>query len=343
MKKRITVFLLLALLLTGRVFAAAGGADDPLISLSYLRGTFLPALRTSFAAISAQAAAAGRAEAAAPRTKTVTLGPGGVVELTSGQSLVLTAGDARITVTSGQTVNATKGWVTSGGDVRIGSRYIVCEDSTARVDVGSGATMTVSAAASVTSPCRFTDVVRGSWYYDDVLSAVARGLVDGMTPTTYEPAGTLTFAQCVKLAACMHQLSRDGAVTLAPGSPWFRPYADYALVSGILDADCEDYHAVIDRRSVVRIFYRALPAERYDAINDIADGAIPDVPSDAADAAAIYSFYRAGILSGYTNTDGYAEHAFGPDSSITRAEIAAIMNRMFDASARVVFAIDAEP
>ena len=152
-----------------------------------------------------------------------------------------------------------------------------------------------------------------------------------------------TLAQAVKLAACMHQLSRDGAVTLAPGSPWFRPYADYALVSGILDADCEDYNAVIDRRSVVRIFYRALPAERYEAINDIADGAIPDVPADGADAAAIYSFYRAGILSGYTNTEGYAEHAFGPDSSITRAEIAAIMNRMFDASARVVFAIDAEP
>ena len=89
----------------------------------------------------------------------------------------------------------------------------------------------------------------------------------------------------------------------------------------------------------MRLFYRALPPERYAPINDVPDGAVYDLSPDAEVAAEVYAFYRAGILTGYTADGVHAAHDFGPGDAITRAEVATIMNRMFDPSARVRFEI----
>ena len=155
------------------------------------------------------------------------------------------------------------------------------------------------------------------------------------------PTGTLTGAQAVKLAACIHQLYHEGKVTLAnaPGADWFRTYADYALQNGILTQDFYDYNAVISRQQFVKVFYNALPASEYAAINTIPDDAIPDTTVTDEAGAQIYAFYRAGILTGFTNTQGYAEHAFGADTLIARSEVATIVVRMLDAAARKTFTI----
>ena len=51
----------------------------------------------------------------------------------------------------------------------------------------------------------FTDVSTSTWYYNDVKSAYDTGLINGMTATTFEPESNMTYAQAVKLAACMNQ------------------------------------------------------------------------------------------------------------------------------------------
>ena len=60
-------------------------------------------------------------------------------------------------------------------------------------------------------------------------------------------------------------------------------------------------------------------------------GAIPDVPFISGNyvSTRIYAFYRAGILTG-SNEQGI----FEPDSNIKRSEVAAILTRMFDSTAR---------
>jgi len=343
MKRKIALIVLCAMLLTGGAYAAAGDADDPLVSLSYLTDTFLPAMRASFQSLAAKSVKRyqQQAQKSDPATKSLALKAGESLELEEGQYFVLSSGEAMMSVTAGKAVNATKGWETTGGAVRTGNRYILCENAVGYVDAATDCTVTVSYGAKVGVGCPFKDVLRGTWYFDDVVNAHSRGLVSGMTLTAYEPAGTLTIAQCVKLAACMHQLYHEKAVTLVPdeGKDWFRPFADYALENGILDAEESNYNAVITRRQFVTLFFRALPASSYRQINEIADGTIPDVDGTAAGDSEIYTFYRAGILSGYTQTAGYAEHAFGPKSSITRAEVAAIMSRMFDSAKRVSFRI----
>ena len=343
--RRAAAALLCAVLLAGLCLpaaATAGSAGDPLISRSYI-STFVDEVRKALKATAEaviQERLGGNGDSS---VKIITMLPGESLSLGSGQQFTLLSGTGLITIEQGSVVNVTVGYKASNGVANPYSRYIVCEDSRADLDITSASEVKVSAAARVGTGSPFIDVRRSNWFYADVVSAVARGLVNGMTPAFYQPGGTLTVAQCIKLAACMHQLQQEGAVTLAnTEGPWYTVYVDYAMKHGILEEEPEDCDAVIDRADFVGIFYRALPEDAYAAINAIPDGAIPDLPeaADREHGAEVYTFYRAGILMGYTADGRHAAYAFGPEDDITRAEVATIMNRMIDPSARRSFTIE---
>jgi hypothetical protein len=187
----------------------------------------------------------------------------------------------------------------------------------------------------------FADVSESDWFYEDVKTAHESGLLNGTSATTFSPDDSLTYAQAVKLAACMHQLYTTGAVTLTPGSPaWYQSYADYAKANQIIAIDY-DWDAPAPRAGYIEIFAYALPDAALAEINSIADGAIPDVPKSHENAAAIYRLYRAGIVQGVN-----AARECNPSSHIRRSEVAAILTRMMDASMRVRFTLgghDAQP
>ena len=145
----------------------------------------------------------------------------------------------------------------------------------------------------------------------------------------------MTIAQAIKLAAALHQKAQTGAVTLKNGSPWYSTYVSYAVVNGIIEPEYASSYkpalmnSPISRAEFVHIFYDAMPSGSYAARNTVQDNAIPDVSSSDLYADEIYTFYRAGILTG-SNSNG----DFNSNSSIQRSEVAAILIRMFDASAR---------
>lgn len=174
----------------------------------------------------------------------------------------------------------------------------------------------------------FTDVPSWQWYYKDVMNANKLGLIDGKTPTLFKPDDNMTYAEAIKLAACMHQVYHQGAVTLAPGNPWYQPFVDYARQNGI-PWSYANYNADITRKDYVHIFYAALPGSDYTQINSVGMAQILDVGPSTFAANEILTFYNAGILAGYP--DG----TFGPDKNIQRSEVAAILSRMMDHNARV--------
>ena len=181
-------------------------------------------------------------------------------------------------------------------------------------------------------PFPFMDVPETAWYYNDVKVAWEMGLVNGTSLTTYSPSKDLTYAEAVKLAACMHQLYTTGEVTLANGSPWYQSYVDYAKANGIISKDYE-WKAPATRMGYMEIFANALPEEAYEAINEIEDDAIPDVPMTHPLADEIYKLYRAGIVQGDNG------HNCNPDTLIKRSEVAAILARMMVPEARIEFGI----
>ena len=177
---------------------------------------------------------------------------------------------------------------------------------------------------------RFTDVPDNQWYYSDVCYAVQKGLVNGRSLTLYAPEDNLSIAEAIKLAACMHQLYRNGSVTLANDpSIWYKTYLDYATANGIVTKTYKDYDANITRGEYVALFYAALPDTEYAQINTVSDNKIPDVKITDGNATQIYAFYRAGILTG-SDLKG----TFYPNSNIKRSEVAAILTRMFEKDAR---------
>lgn len=183
-------------------------------------------------------------------------------------------------------------------------------------------------------PFPFADVSRSSWYYDSVRAAWEKALIDGVTRTLYKPDDTLTVAQAIKLSAALHQmLNNNGKVTLRNGSPyWYSSYVSYAVDNGIIEKMYLDYtpaqmNAPVKRNEFVHIFYGAM--SDYRQINTVADNKIPDVITTDTYALEIYTFYRAGILTG-SDKNG----TFYPTNDIKRSEVAAILSRMYDRTAR---------
>ncbi|MBE6572087.1 MAG: hypothetical protein E7656_07565 [Ruminococcaceae bacterium] len=177
----------------------------------------------------------------------------------------------------------------------------------------------------------FEDVAADAWYTNDVAAAAEMGLINGKSATEFKPDDYLTYAEAIKLAACMNQKYLTGEVTLANGDPWYMPYADYCFKNNIIDQNYP-YTDYTTRAGYMYIFARALPDEALPVINNIPDGAIPDVPAEAPYAWAVYKLYRAGIVTG---VDSF--HNCNPTANIKRSEVATILVRMMDPSRRVRF------
>lgn len=179
----------------------------------------------------------------------------------------------------------------------------------------------------------FADVPIYEWYFNDVKNAYDMSLINGKTGTHFAPNDYLTYAEAVKLAACMNERYLTGAVTLQNGSPWYQSYVDYCKQQGIIKKDY-NWNVPATRAGYMEIFANALPDGALSGINDVPDASVPDVPMTHPQAKAIYSLYRAGILQGND-----AAHNCSPAANIKRSEVAAILTRMMDASKRIHFSM----
>ena len=189
--------------------------------------------------------------------------------------------------------------------------------------------LTMIPAVSFGAALPFTDVAETDWYYSDVQRAYETGLINGMDATTFAPESHMTYAQAVKLAACMHQKYTTGHVILQNGSPdWWDSYVEYATVNHIINKEY-DWNSTASRAGYVEIFAHALPDSALQEKNEIPDDSVPDVKMSHPQSAEIYRLYRAGILTG-TGTEGH----FEPDNSIKRSEVSAILTRMMNQDAR---------
>ena len=189
--------------------------------------------------------------------------------------------------------------------------------------------------ASMAADLPFTDVPDGAWYASDVENAYSLGLINGKSPDKFAPDDNMTYAEAVKLAACMHQNAAEGKITLKNGNPWYKPYVEYAKENFIISKDY-DWNAPATRAGYLEIFANALPFDMLPEINYVNEGGIPDVPISHPQAFDIYRMYRAGIVQGVD-----ANFSCSPDSNIKRSEVSAILSRMTDPDKRKSFFVPA--
>ena len=146
------------------------------------------------------------------------------------------------------------------------------------------------------------------WAKDAIDFVSARGLVSGMSGTTYAPDASTTRAQLWTI------LARQNNADLTGGATWYEKAQAWSKASGVSDGS--DPNAAISRAQVVTMLWRAAGSPAAGGSASFAD-----VPADSYYAQAVAWAVEGGI------TAGVGGGRFDPNSTCTRAQIATFLWR----------------
>ena len=160
----------------------------------------------------------------------------------------------------------------------------------------------------------FRDVRAIDWFYDDVMYAYDRGLINGTAYDKFSPKDSFTRGMLLTILA-----RHDGVNTR--GTPWYASGCDWAARNGISDG--KNPEEAVSREEFALILYRYAQYRGSNLLsgNSLSSFTDASAVSDAALPAVQWAVSEA-ILRG----DNFYLH---PQSGATRAEAAAMLHRFF--------------
>ena len=200
-----------------------------------------------------------------------------------------------------------------------------------------GATSLSNFAAIQKYNGEFTDIAPSAWYFPGIRGVYEYGIMDGKGDGVFDPSGTLTIAETIKIAATLHKCYHTGSMDFKSDTPWYSPYVEYSLENGIPAGAYRNMNSAATRSDFATLITAAMPDEAITPFNRVEDGAIPDVFESYSYGQAVYKLYRAGVLTG-SDSSG----TFFPGRTLTRAEAASIIIRIVNANMRVPLSLAAE-
>lgn len=329
--------------------ASDGGSAAP-VTLSYLTGTFLPALEQGITARAQEGTKAVR-DAALARVDEVgnkhtgadssgwnSSGTFRPMDLKGGDALAVAEGGSLLwlagTATGTGLVDATAGIaVPAGGQLIAGHRYLNGQEGYGSViDILSDAARAapegrwrvVAGNREVTG---FYDLARTEWFYDGVRWAVSQGWFKGVSSMQFDPYGTVNRAM---VATLLHRLagspeaSFQGLFSDVPRDQWYTQAVEWAAANGIAQGSGDGTFSPdrpSGREEIVTMLCRCaghlgLDTSASASLEGFSDSAA--VSPEARDAVAWA--VGTGILQG---SDG----SLLPKDNITRAQMALILQR----------------
>ena len=149
---------------------------------------------------------------------------------------------------------------------------------------------------------------RNHWAKDAIDFVSARGLVSGMSGTTYAPDASTTRAQLWTI------LARQNDADLNGGNTWYEKAQLWSKNKGISDGANPD--GTINRAQMVTMLWRTMGQPTAGGTANFTD-----VPADSYYASAVAWAVENGI------TDGVGDGRFDPTATCTRAQIATFLRR----------------
>ena len=171
-----------------------------------------------------------------------------------------------------------------------------------QLTVNGGATVKI-----VDNSKDFADT-RNHWAKDAIDFVSARGLVSGMSGTTYAPDVSTTRAQLWTI------LARQSGADLTGGATWYEKAQAWSKANGVSDGS--DPNGTINRAQVVTMLWRAMGQSAV-----ASDASFADVPADSYYAQAVAWAVENGI------TAGVGGGRFDPTGTCTRGQIATFLWR----------------
>lgn len=185
-------------------------------------------------------------------------------------------------------------------------------------------------------PMPFTDVAATIWYRESVQVQYALGLMEGTGRGRFSPVGTVPLTQAVAVAVRIYEKYQgipDGSEDYG-GAHWYDYYVDRGRTYGILPTGLAqgNLNRAATRAEVAEILCRSLPVAELSPVNQVER--LPDYGPQDAYWSSVQRLFQAGVLTGH---DAYG--TFRPDTSIKRAELAAILTRLVCPSYRKQFTL----
>lgn len=237
----------------------------------------------------------------------------------------------------------------TAGDVT--TAVILNEDGTVshlptRMEQADGRTYAVASTltsdqtiALVSHASAFADVSE-HWAKAIVNDMGSRLAVGGVGDGLFEPDRNVTRAEFAAIIAkslgvTVHADKREGMFTDVRKADWYAPYIgavyDYGLVRGYEDGSF-GANAMLTREQAMTILARAMRLT--EAAAEMTDSAADEVLTNVADKSLISEYARNGVAAALQSglVTGRSEGMIAPDQPITRAEVAAIVQRMLKKS-----------
>ena len=172
-----------------------------------------------------------------------------------------------------------------------------------------------------------TDVPETAWYHDAVDYMMAKGLMGGVSATTFDPEGTLTRAQLVTVLYRIEgELEVDGKHQFkdVPSGKWYSDAICWAAQNGIVNGVSETEFAPeepVTREQIAAILYRYTKSE---PVRENRLSAFPDADRVSPYAVEALNWAVAeGLING---SDG----KLLPGDTATRAQIATVLMRWLE-------------
>lgn len=335
--------------------AYAVSSDDSLISLSYLRDTFFPkavqageeaadqALQSAYDDALDQLDAAARGGSSGgvqSGSYSDTLQPrvwsdGQTITLPTGSVFLPLEGSAGLSH-SGAVVDATNGTeAVSGAALIPGHRYLVGEDTSAKVTVLSGeasialqGSYTLTAGKSRHTP--FYDVSQNDWFYAPVSYVYEQGLFAGMDQNHFDPGGSMNRAMLLSvLYRQAGSPAQSGGPSFAdvPDGQWYSQAIRWGAANGVTSgtggSNFSPFAPVTREQTVTMMYNYAVQYRHLDPGTgaDLSGYADVDRLSSWARPAMAWAV-KNGIITG---VDSGGARVLEPQRGATRAEMATML------------------
>ncbi|MBQ2284957.1 MAG: S-layer homology domain-containing protein, partial [Clostridia bacterium] len=122
----------------------------------------------------------------------------------------------------------------------------------------------------------FTDI-SGHWGISDIRTAYDLGIINGMTPTTFEPNSNVTYEQAFKMVVCalnyggQSEAIYNSMVATNPSIPWYYGYMQTARTLGLTDDISIVNGQPAKRAHIAQMIYNALDVNMLEKI-EVAGG-----------------------------------------------------------------------
>ena len=173
----------------------------------------------------------------------------------------------------------------------------------------------------------FSDLPDSHWAYSNIMALAERQIINGYENGTYQPERAISRGEFLKLVMTTLYNGNDYFETNNFNfGHWATPYAIEAAQLGYLmdGTSIDNLNNTISRLEMVHILAKVCIDNRI-ASDEIKEIKFSDVQAlDETSLLYIEYVTQNGLINGYT------DNTFKPDKSMTRAEVATLMNRFLN-------------